>query len=278
MKTVFDLIGEKLPKNIMDSELDDVSKKIIVRLIYWLKHSQARETGIIKISNKKLMDLLGMTSTRKLMASIEELEDYSLIDRVRGTKLGNASRYIIHFDKFTQPLKRKSEEQFLKELSELQKPLKSPFGLDIDNDIDNDIDKDKDMDKNKNTDRNINIESDIEKDNDADVEKEKNTNMENISTVEKDNLINNSINSNNIVTDYVNKQLEDKTTYSEIVKQFTPIHQWIFSNWSNDNAERLVTVANKLINERLKKFETIKTETVDVDSCQSVKNVAVSED
>ena len=59
-KTVFEMIRQRLPKNIMEAEeLDDVSKNIIVRLVYWLRHSKASETGLIKISNDKLLELLG---------------------------------------------------------------------------------------------------------------------------------------------------------------------------------------------------------------------------
>ena len=162
-KTVFEMIRKRLPKNIMEAkELDDVSKNIIVRLVYWLRHSKASETGLIKISNNKLLALLGMSSMRKLMVALEELDEYSLVSRRRGTGQGDASAYYIHFENFTKPLKRKSENDFLKELANMQNLSKSPFGLDIDNDIDinKDIDKDRD----------INKETDIEKDNNKDLD------------------------------------------------------------------------------------------------------------
>ena len=79
-KTVFEMIRQRLPKNIMEAEeLDDVSKNIIVRLVYWLRHSKASETGLIKISNDKLLELLGMSSKRKLLVALEELDEYSLV-------------------------------------------------------------------------------------------------------------------------------------------------------------------------------------------------------
>ena len=264
-KTKFEEMFDRLPSNVKDSEVLRIeSKKILAALLELLLHSEAKNSGIIYVGNGKLRRLSGVGSGN-LLSGIQQLEDYELITRVKGsvrkvqTEKGQASEYRINFKKLKEPIVEKTFDDLFSELLEDEESLEKPISTTITTTITTST-------TTSNTTSNTNTTA-----------TSNSTSTETTNGItcinpleEKDNLIDKSTNSNNIVTDYVNKQLEGKTTYSELVKQFTPIHQWIFSNWSNDNAERLVTVANKLINEKLKEVETIKTETVDVDSCQSV--------
>lgn len=278
-KTKFEEMFDRLPSNVKDSEVLRIeSKKILAALLELLLHSEAKNSGIIYVGNGKLRRLSGVGSDN-LLSGIQQLEDYELITRVKGsvrkvqTEKGQASEYRINFKKLKEPIVEKTFDDLFSEFLQDEESLEKPISTTITTTIT--------TSNTTATSNTIATASSIEsttKTTTSTLTSTETTNgitcnnilYDNNPLEEKDNLIDKSTNSNNIVTDYVNKQLEGKTTYSELVKQFTPIHQWIFSNWSNDNAERLVTVANKLINEKLKEVETIKTETVDVDSCQSV--------
>ena len=93
--------------------------------------------------------------------------------------------FAIHFENFTKPMKRKSEEDYLEELANMQNLSKSPFGLDIDNDIDinkdNNINKDSDTNNDKDRDININKETDTDnnKNNDIDIDTDKDVDVNN---------------------------------------------------------------------------------------------------
>lgn len=255
-KTVFEMIRQRLPKNIMEAEeLDDVSKNIIVRLVYWLRHSKASETGLIKISNDKLLELLGMSSKRKLLVALEELDEYSLVSRRRGTGQGDASAYYIHFENFTKPLKRKSEEDYLEELANMQNLSKSPFGLDIDNDIDinkdNNInkdsdtnnDKDRDINKETDTDNNKNNDIDIDTDKDVDVNNDSNINTNIETDMDKDKQ--EFLKKRQQIIDKVRKEAYGKT-YSETNKLMIPMHNWVSSEFPEES-ERLKKVVNNTL-------------------------------
>ena len=254
-KNVFDKIRERLPKNIMEAEeLDDVSKNIIVKLVYWLRHSKASETGLIKISNKKLLELLGMNSMRKLMVSLEELDDYSLVSRKRGTGLGDASAYYLHFENFTRPLRKKSDSEYLEELMSIQNLSKSPFGLDIDKDIDKDIDidKDKDIDKDINTDTNTDINKDNDKDNDIDIDTDKDVDVNNDTDnktdieIDKDKEQQEFLKKRQLVIDKIRKEAYGKD-YSAINKLTIPMLNWVSGEFPDDS-DRLKKIVNNTLN------------------------------
>lgn len=265
--TNIERIYNRLPEQIKNSDvLNLYSKKVLAALLELQLHSEAKESGIVIASNGTLRKLSSLRAN-SIMDGIRELIDFGLIQRLKGKprrkgEKATASEYIINFENLKKPIVEKTFDELF---ADFYKTPETSMGTAIPIAIATPIPT--------KTSTKTTIKTTT-----STLTSTETTNgitcnnilYNNNPLKEKDNLINNSINSNNIVTDYVNKQLEGKTTYSELVKQFTPIHQWIFSNWSNDNAERLVTVANKLINERLKKFEAIKTETVDVDSCQSV--------
>lgn len=257
-KTKFEEMFDRLPSNVKDSEVLRIeSKKIMAALLELLLHSEAKNSGIIYVGNGKLRRLSGVGSDN-LLSGIQQLEDYELITRVKGsvrkvqTEKGQASEYRINFKKLKEPIVEKSFDDLFSEFLEDEESSEKPISTTITTTITNTI---------------ATTTANAIANTTATANAIANRIACNYNPLdEKDNLIDKPTDSSNIVTDYVNKQLEGKTTYCELVKQFVPIHKWIFSNWSKDNAERLVTIANKLINEKLKEVETIRTETVDVDS------------
>lgn len=265
-KTKFEEMFDRLPSNVKDSEVLRIeSKKIMAALLELLLHSEAKNSGIIYVGNGMLRRLSGVGSSN-LLSGIQQLEDYELITRVKGsvrkvqTEKGQASEYRINFKKLKEPIVEKSFDDLFSEFLEDEESLEKPISTTITTTI-----------TTSNTIATTNttataITNAIATANATTIETPNRIACNYNPLDEKDNLIDKPTDSSNIVTDYVNKQLEGKTTYCELVKQFVPIHKWIFSNWSKDNAERLVTIANKLINEKLKEVETIRTETVDVDS------------
>lgn len=237
-KTKFEEMFDRLPSNVKDSEVLRIeSKKILAALLELLLHSEAKNSGIIYVGNGKLRRLSGVGS-HNLLSAIQQLEDYELVTRIKGsvrkvqTEKGQASEYRINFKKLKEPIIEKTFDDLFSEFLEDEESSETPISTTITTTITNTT----------------------------------STTITNTTanTTSNTNSIESTTDSSNIVTDYVNKQLEGKTTYCELVKQFVPIHKWIFSNWSKDNAERLVTIANKLINEKLKEVETVKTDTVHV--------------
>lgn len=97
-----------VPEHISESaELSLASKKLLEALLNYQFNSKAYDTGKLFINNKTLCKL-SKVGHSQLMKSIVELKMYSLVDRVQGGERGNASEYIIHFEKLKEPLKRKS--------------------------------------------------------------------------------------------------------------------------------------------------------------------------
>lgn len=260
-KTKFEEMFDRLPSNVKDSEVLRIeSKKILAALLELLLHSEAKNSGIIYVGNGKLRRLSGVGSDN-LLSGIQQLEDYELVTRIKGsvrkvqTEKGQASEYRINFKKLKEPIVEKSFDDLFSEFLEDEESLEKPISTTITTTTTITT-------SNTTTTSNTITTSNTTSNSTA---TETSNGITCINPLEeKDNLIDKSTNSSNIVTDYVNKQLEGKTTYCELVKQFVPIHKWIFSKWSNDNAERLVTIANKLINEKLKEVETVKTDTVHV--------------
>lgn len=116
MKITEERMGQLLPQNILDSELSLASKKVLAAMLDWYQNSEAKQTKIVIISNKVLCSIAGVGGD-SLQQSLRELNDYGLVTRTIGTKLGDASKYVINFKKLLQPLKRMGfEEMFSAEL------------------------------------------------------------------------------------------------------------------------------------------------------------------
>ena len=120
-----------VPKHIADSdELSQSAKKLLDGLLNYAMNSVAKKTGRIFVSNPCICRI-SKIKLKELLFAVDELKRYSLIDRIQGTELGSASEYIINFEKLTEPLKRKSFEEFFKELFEkpsiTEKPQQEPI-------------------------------------------------------------------------------------------------------------------------------------------------------
>lgn len=135
MKISEERMGQLLPQNILDSsELSLASKKVLAAMLDWYKNSEARQTKIVIISNKVLCSIAGVGGT-SLQESFRELEEYSLIARTIGTKLGDASKYIINFKNLVKPLKRMGFEEMFSEELEITKSLEKPISTIVENSI-----------------------------------------------------------------------------------------------------------------------------------------------
>ena len=100
-----------VPEHISESsELSLAAKKLLDALINYRFNSKACDTGKIFVSNNTLCKLAKIGHSQ-LLTSIIELKNYSLLDRVQGSEIGNASEYIIHFEKLNEPLKKKSFDE-----------------------------------------------------------------------------------------------------------------------------------------------------------------------
>ena len=118
VKITEERMNEVLPPNILESELDLATKKVLAALCDWYLNSPAKESGIVIISNKELVAIACVGGTQ-LQKALRQLQDYNLVDRIIGTGLGNASQYRIDFKQMMKPLKRKTfAELFNLELEE----------------------------------------------------------------------------------------------------------------------------------------------------------------
>ena len=118
MKITEERMNEVLPPNILESELDLATKKVLAALCDWYLNSPAKESGIVIISNKELAAIACVGGTQ-LQIALRQLQDYNLVNRIIGTGLGNASQYRINFKQIMKPLKRKTfAELFNLELEE----------------------------------------------------------------------------------------------------------------------------------------------------------------
>lgn len=134
MRITEDRMKEVLHPNILESELDLASKKVLAALCDWYLNSKATESKIVIIDNKKLAYIAGVGGD-SLQKALRQLQDYNLVERKIGTGLGNASQYIINFKQMAKPLKRKTfAELFNIELDE-EEPLENPISTIVKNSI-----------------------------------------------------------------------------------------------------------------------------------------------
>lgn len=120
-----------VPEHISESaELSLASKKLLEALLNYQFNSKAYDTGKLFINNKTLCKL-SKVGHSQLMKSIVELKMYSLVDRVQGGERGNASEYIIHFEKLKEPLKRKSFDDMFGRFMNGSQSQETPMGTTI---------------------------------------------------------------------------------------------------------------------------------------------------
>ena len=120
-----------VPEHISESdELSLASKKLLEALLNYQFNSKAYDTGKLFINNKTLCKL-SKVGHSQLMKSIVELKMYSLVDRVQGGERGNASEYIIHFEKLKEPLKRKSFDDMFGRFMKCGQSQETPMGTTI---------------------------------------------------------------------------------------------------------------------------------------------------
>lgn len=120
-----------VPEHISESdELSLASKKLLEALLNYQFNSKAYDSGKLFINNATLCKL-SKVGHSQLMKSIVELKMYSLVDRVQGGERGNASEYIIHFEKLKEPLKRKSFDDMFGRFMKGGQSLETPMGTTI---------------------------------------------------------------------------------------------------------------------------------------------------
>jgi hypothetical protein len=132
-KSKFEEMMGRLPSNIKESDVLRLeSKKILAALLELQLHSEAKNSGIIYVGNSMLRKLSGVGSSN-LLSGIQQLIDYELITRVKGsvrkvqTEKGQASEYRINFKKLKEPIAEKTFDdlfsQFCEESQSLEKPI-----------------------------------------------------------------------------------------------------------------------------------------------------------
>lgn len=134
MKITEERMGQLLPQNILDSELSLASKKVLAAMLDWYQNSEAKQTKIVIISNKVLCSIAGVGGD-SLQQSLREINDYGLVTRTIGTKLGDASKYVINFKKLLQPLKRMRFEEMFSEELETTESQEKPISTIVKNSI-----------------------------------------------------------------------------------------------------------------------------------------------
>lgn len=120
-----------IPTHIAESEkLSQSAKKLLDGLLNYSVNSVANKTGRIFISNQNLCKIARIKS-KDLLYSYGQLNMYSLVKRITGRELGEASEYIINFEKLKEPLKRKSFDElfdrFINKPSITEKPQQEPI-------------------------------------------------------------------------------------------------------------------------------------------------------
>lgn len=137
MKTKFDEMFDRLPSNIKDSDVLRLeSKKILAALLELLLHSEARNTGVIYVGNSRLRKISGVGSDL-LLGGIQQLEDYELITRVKGsvrkvqTEKGQASEYRINFKKMKEPIIEKTFDDLFNQFLEGTESSETPISTTI---------------------------------------------------------------------------------------------------------------------------------------------------
>lgn len=126
---------EILPQNIKDSELLSLaSKKVLAALLDWYLNSEAKTTKVVIISNKVLCSIASVGGT-SLQESLRELNDFNLVTRTIGTKLGDASKYYINFKNLVKPLQKQTFESLFSEELEEVKSQENPISTIVKNSI-----------------------------------------------------------------------------------------------------------------------------------------------
>lgn len=126
---------EILPQNIKDSELLSLaSKKVLAALLDWYLNSEAKTTKVVIISNKVLCSIASVGGT-SLQESLRELNDFNLVTRTIGTKLGDASKYYINFKNLVKPLQKQTFENLFSEELEEAKSQENPISTIVKNSI-----------------------------------------------------------------------------------------------------------------------------------------------
>lgn len=126
---------EILPQNIKDSELLSLaSKKVLAALLDWYLNSEAKTTKVVIISNKVLCSIASVGGT-SLQESLRELNDFNLVTRTIGTKLGDASKYYINFKNLIKPLQKQTFESLFSEELEEVKSQENPISTIVKNSI-----------------------------------------------------------------------------------------------------------------------------------------------
>lgn len=126
---------EILPQNIKDSELLSLaSKKVLAALLDWYLNSEAKTTKVVIISNKVLCSIASVGGT-SLQESLRELNDFNLVTRKIGTKLGDASKYYINFKNLVKPLQKQTFESLFSEELEEVKSQENPISTIVKNSI-----------------------------------------------------------------------------------------------------------------------------------------------
>lgn len=126
---------EILPQNIKDSELLSLAtKKVLAALLDWYLNSEAKTTKVVIISNKILCSIASVGGT-SLQESLRELNDYNLVTRTIGTKLGDASKYNINFKNLVKPLQKQTFESLFSEELEEVKSQENPISTIVKNSI-----------------------------------------------------------------------------------------------------------------------------------------------
>lgn len=161
---------EVLPKMIKETkEISQNAKKILAAILnYYSILDIVKTTGFLICPNETLRKCVGIRN-EELKRAIQELIDTNLIKREIGKarKKGQqsiASKYIIVWETFTKPLKKKNtfEDIFADFIKSSETPL-GTVDIDYDNDIDNEIDDDSDYDSGDDYENEIDdkIENDI---------------------------------------------------------------------------------------------------------------------
>ena len=123
-KSKFDEMFDRLPVNIKETDVLRLeSKKVLAALLELLLHSEARNTGVIYCGNKLLRKLSGVGADN-LIPALNQLEDYELITRIKGSvrtnqkEKGQASEYRINFKKMKQPIVEKTFDDLFEQFCE----------------------------------------------------------------------------------------------------------------------------------------------------------------
>lgn len=136
-KNKFDEMFDRLPSNIKETDvLRYEAKKVLAALLELLLHSDARNTGVIYCGNKLLRKLSGVGADN-LIPALNQLEDYELITRIKGSARinqkvkGQASEYMINFKKLKEPIVKKTFDDLFSQFCEKAESSETPISTTI---------------------------------------------------------------------------------------------------------------------------------------------------